>query len=421
MDECFAEFTTAINRAAADGLQDLAGRLRAGSQDYLEYSRTAPRRYLLLATHPDLPRQNKGSGGDDPASAAFRTLVKAVDACIQAGVSASTDAFGDAVCVWGALHGYAIVHANLTKFPWPDGNFVLDHLITASGRPATAGPPAAAGGPPVDPHHSDGVYVMIEAHSTALVTGASSGSGEQLARQLAARGVNLVLVARSEQRLRALAEELETAHRGVSVTVMTADLSAPDAPGDLAGKLAAAGVTVDLLVNNAGFASYGPFADEDPDRLAREIQQNCSALVTLTARLLPPMLARGRGGVLNVASTAGFQPVPTMAVYGASKAFVLSFTEALWAETRASRVRVLALCPGPTQTRFFETAGNGKEFLTRGRQTPERVAAAALRAFESGRGPSVTSGTSNRLLSSGYRFFPRSVMARMAQRNVRAA
>jgi short-subunit dehydrogenase len=130
----------------------------------------------------------------------------------------------------------------------------------------------------------------------------------------------------------------------------------------------AAGVTVDLLVNNAGFASYGPFADEDPDRLAREIQLNCSALVALTARLLPPMLARGRGGVLNVASTAGFQPVPTMAVYGASKAFVLSFTEALWAETRASGVRVLALCPGPTQTRFFETAGNGKEFLTRGRR-----------------------------------------------------
>jgi uncharacterized protein len=262
---------------------------------------------------------------------------------------------------------------------------------------------------------------MIEAHSTALVTGASSGIGEQLARQLAARGVNLVLAARSEQRLQALAEELETAHRGVSVTVMAADLSAPGAPEDLAGKLAAAGVTVGLLVNNAGFASYGPFAAEDPDRLAREIQLNCGALVALTARFLPPMLARGRGGVLNVASTAGFQPVPTMAVYGASKAFVLSFTEALWAETRASGVRVLALCPGPTQTRFFEAAGNGKEFLTRGRQTPERVAAVALRAFESGRGPSVIPGTSNRLLSSGYRFLPRSVMARMAQRNVRAA
>jgi short-subunit dehydrogenase len=108
---------------------------------------------------------------------------------------------------------------------------------------------------------------------------------------------------------------------GVSVTVMTADLSAPGAPGDLAGKLAAAGVTVDLLVNNAGLASYGPFADEDPDRLAGEIQLNCGALVALTARLLPPMLAHGRGGVLNVASTAGFQPVPTMAaVYGASQA-----------------------------------------------------------------------------------------------------
>ncbi len=120
---------------------------------------------------------------------------------------------------------------------------------------------------------------MIEAHSTALVTGASSGIGEQLARQLAARGVNLVLVARSEQRLRVFAEELETAHPGVSVTVMPADLSVPGAPEELAGKLAAAGATVDLLVNNAGFASYGPFADEDPDRLAREIQHDHALLV----------------------------------------------------------------------------------------------------------------------------------------------
>ena len=155
MDECFAGLTTAISRAAAGGLQDRAGRLRAGCQGYLEYSRTAPRRCPLLATHPGLPRQNKGSGGDDPASAAFRTLVKAAGACIHAGVSASTDAFGGAVCVRVALHGYAIVHASLTTFPWPGGNFVLDHLITALARPATAGPPAAAGGPRADPHDSD--------------------------------------------------------------------------------------------------------------------------------------------------------------------------------------------------------------------------------------------------------------------------
>lgn len=202
---------------------------------------------------------------------------------------------------------------------------------------------------------------------------------------------------------------------------MAADLSAAGAPDDLAGKLAAAAVTVDLLINNAGFASYGPFVDEDPGRVAQEIQLNCGCVVALTARLLPPMLARGRGGVLNVASTAGFQPVPTMAVYAASKAFVLSFTEALWAETRGSGVRVMALCPGPTQTRFFETAASGREFLTRGRQTPERVAAVALRAFELRRGPSVISGLGNRMLSSGYRFFPRSVMAAMAERNVRAS
>lgn len=262
---------------------------------------------------------------------------------------------------------------------------------------------------------------MTEKYSTALVTGASSGIGEQFARQLAARGVNLILAARSEQRLRALAEELEKAHPGISVTVMAADLSAAGTADELAGKLLTAQTQVDLLVNNAGIGSHGPVAQEDPEAVARQIQLNCGSLVALTTRLLPPMLARRRGGVLNVASTAAFQPIPTMAVYGASKAFVLSFTEALWAETAGSGVRVLALCPGPTQTRFFEAAaGSGKEFLTRGRQTPERVAAAALRAFDSGRGPSIIPGASNRMLASGYRFFPRSVIVRMAQRNVQA-
>ena len=255
---------------------------------------------------------------------------------------------------------------------------------------------------------------MIEAHRTALVTGASSGIGEQFARQLAAREMNLMLVARNEQRLRALATELEQTCPGVSVTVLTADLSAAGAADDLAAQLTAMGTAVDLLVNNAGVGSHGHFADEDAGGVAREIQLNCGSLVALTSRLLPPMLARGRGGVLNVASTAGFQPVPTMAVYGASKAFVLSFTEALWAETRGTGVRVVALCPGPTSTRFFETAGNGTEFLTRGRQAPEQVAAVGLRALESGRGPSVIPGAGNRL-------FPRSVMVRMAQRNVRPA
>ncbi|MEU7764389.1 SDR family oxidoreductase [Nocardia sp. NPDC049190] len=260
---------------------------------------------------------------------------------------------------------------------------------------------------------------MIETGSTAVVTGASSGIGEQFARQLAARGVNLVLTARNEVRLQSLTDQLKAAHPDVGVAVMTADLSVPTAAAELTEKLTVAGVTVDMLVNNAGFGSHDLFVDEDPDNVAREIQLNCGSLVALTARLLPGMLARGRGGVLNVASTAAFQPVPTIAVYAASKAFVLSFTEALWEETRGSGVRVLALCPGATETGFFEVTG--KEFMTHGRQTPEFVAAVGLRAFDSGHGPSVVSGLANRMLANGYRFLPRGAMVRLARMNVRAA
>lgn len=262
---------------------------------------------------------------------------------------------------------------------------------------------------------------MIEPHATALVTGASSGIGEQFARQLAARDMNLVLAARSEDRLQALAGELRKAHPGITVTVVPADLSDPAAPGALAARLADAGAAVDVLVNNAGFASHGPFAAEDPGRVAEEIQVNCGSLVALTAHLLPPMLARRRGGVVNVASTAAFQPIPTMAVYAATKAFVLSFTEALWAETRGSGVRVLALCPGATDTRFYQVAAaGGPEFMVRGRQSPQQVVAAALRAFESGQGAAVIPGVRNRVLAGVSRVSPHPVLLRVAQRMVRS-
>jgi short-subunit dehydrogenase len=261
---------------------------------------------------------------------------------------------------------------------------------------------------------------MIRSGMTALVTGASSGIGEHLARQLAARGLNLILLARSADRLDALAAELRTAHPGITAHTIAADLSLAEAPQSVLRELEQRGLSVDLLINNAGFGTHDPLEHEDPHVLAREIQVNCSTLVGLTARLLPGMLGRRLGGVLNVASTAAFQPTPTMAVYGATKAFVLSFTEALWVETRGTGVRVLALCPGPTSTRFFETAGAGKQFLTRGRQSPEQVASVALRAFDTGRGPTVISGNGNRLLAGGYRFMPRALMARMAARNVQS-
>ncbi len=260
---------------------------------------------------------------------------------------------------------------------------------------------------------------MIHSGGWALVTGASGGIGEQFARQLAGREVNLVLVARREERLSALAHELEGAHPGLSATVVAADLSTGDAPAAVADELERSGITVDLLINNAGVGSLRPFVDEDRDAVLRAIQLNCVSLVALTSRLLPGMLTRNRGGVINVASTAAFQPIPTMAVYAASKAFVLSFTEALWGETKDSAVRVLALCPGPTETQFFETASAEQRFLTRGRQPPDRVAAGALRAYETDRGPLFIPGNANRVLASAYRFLPRRVMVRVTERAVR--
>ena len=254
--------------------------------------------------------------------------------------------------------------------------------------------------------------------TTTLVTGASSGIGEQFALQLGRRGHNLVLTARSEDRLHTLARQLRSDYPSIEVEVIAADLAEPGSGAALNAELTVRGVEVDVLINNAGFGSHNPVAAEDPDNLAREIQLNCSSLVDLTARLLPAMLGRDRGGVLNVASTAAFQPLATMAVYAATKAFVLSFTEALWAETRTTGVRVMALCPGATETGFFEATG--KEFLTSGRQSADRVAEFGLRAFFNGNAPTVIPGMANNLAATGYRFLPRAVMARFAGSRVRA-
>jgi short-subunit dehydrogenase len=260
----------------------------------------------------------------------------------------------------------------------------------------------------------------VESGMTALVTGASSGIGEQFARQLADRGVDLVLVARHRQRLEDLSAELRSGHDGLPVIVYTVDLAEPTGAQELVDRLAANDVIVDLLINNAGVGSYGSLADEQPDRIAREILLDCLTPVALTRLLLPGMLARGRGGVINVASAAGFQPIPTQAVYAASKAFVISFTEALWAETEPSAIRVLALCPGPTETRFFETANPNEQFLTRGRQSPEQVVEFALNKFDHTGRPTIVPGTANRILASGYRIMPRAVMPHVALRRIRA-
>ena len=259
---------------------------------------------------------------------------------------------------------------------------------------------------------------MAEQTLTTLVTGASSGIGEQFALKLGRRGHNLVLTARSENRLHDLAARLRAENPGIDVEVIAADLAQPGSAAALTAEVAARGVEVDVLINTAGFGSHNPVAEEDPGNVAREIQLNCSSLVELTVRLLPAMLTRDRGGVLNVASTAAFQPLASMAVYGASKAFVLSFTEALWAETRTTGVRVMALCPGATETGFFDAAG--KEFLTQGRQSADHVAEFGLRAFFNGRAPSVIPGVANKLGATGYRFVPRAMLARFAGARVRS-
>ena len=253
---------------------------------------------------------------------------------------------------------------------------------------------------------------------TALVTGASNGIGEQLARQLADQGANLVLVARREDKLAALKAQLAQSYPQLSVTVLAGDLSEATSAQKIADQVDRAGITVDLLVNNAGVGSHDNFVDEDVDALSRQIQLNVGSLVGLTARFLPGMVARDRGAVINVASTAAFQPVPTMAVYGATKAFVLSFSEALWGETRGTGVRVLTLCPGATETAFFDNTG--KRFLTSGRQSATQVAAVALRALQ-GTSPTVVSGLSNRLGATGYRFLPRSLMIRLSGNQVKEA
>ncbi len=248
------------------------------------------------------------------------------------------------------------------------------------------------------------------AQKTALVTGASSGIGEAFARALAARGAHLVLVARSAAKLEKLAAELAARH-GVRATAVPADLARPGAGAALASEIARRGLTIDVLVNNAGFATYGRFEELPPAREAEEVQLNVAAVVDLCHAFYPGMVSRGAGAIVNVASTGAFAPVPRMAVYGATKAFVLSFSEALWYEGRDHGVSVLALCPGATETNFFEVAGNQGMFGRRHR--PEVVVDRALRALARGRS-SVVPGLGNALLIQSMRLSPRDMVTRVA-------
>ncbi len=190
----------------------------------------------------------------------------------------------------------------------------------------------------------------------ALVTGASAGIGAAIARELAGRGHDLILVARREQRLRSLADELGSDH-GVTAEVIAADLSQADERERLHSAIAERGRWVEVLVNNAGFGSRGRFVDSDTARMVEMVDVNVAAVVDLSGRFIPGMANRGRGAVINIASAASFQPIPGTAVYAASKAFVLSFSEAIRTEMRGTGVTVTAVCPGPVETEFTEAAG----------------------------------------------------------------
>lgn len=187
----------------------------------------------------------------------------------------------------------------------------------------------------------------------ALITGASSGIGWELAKLFAADGSDLVLVARREERLKALADELKDEF-GVDVFVLPKDLSDPEAPGEIYEHLKREGIDIDVLVNNAGFGARGPFASLDTDKQVDMVQVNVVALTHLTRLFLPGIIERGRGGVLNVGSLAGFQPGPNLAVYYATKAYVLSFTEALSEEVKNPNIKITCLAPGPVRTEFGE-------------------------------------------------------------------
>jgi len=252
---------------------------------------------------------------------------------------------------------------------------------------------------------------MSRRAGAALITGASGGIGEELARLAAADGSDLVLVARSRERLQALADELAGRH-DVAARVVARDLSDPQAPREIFEELAADGVEVETLVNNAGFGSYGLFAETDPEHELRLLQVNVVALTHLTKLFLPGMIARRRGYVMNVASTAAFQPGPLMAVYYASKAYVLSFSEALSNETEGTGVVVSALCPGPTETGFVAAAGmEESKLFERGAMTARAVAEAGYRGMLAGRRV-VIPGFRNSLLARAVGLAPRGLVLR---------
>ena len=247
------------------------------------------------------------------------------------------------------------------------------------------------------------------ARGVTLITGASAGLGAEFARQCRARGEELVLVARRKDRLEALAAELGSTH------VIAADLTRPGAPGRLLAEVEALGLRIDVLINNAGFGASGAFEAASSERLLEMIDLNVRALTELTRLALPAMAARRSGGILNVASTAAFQAGPNMAVYYASKAYVLSLTEAIHQEMKGKGVKVAALCPGPTATEFFEVAESAGSTLAKMATDPAAVVRAGLKGLDRNTAI-VIPGVTNKIGAFGTRLMPRAALRRIVAR-----
>lgn len=259
---------------------------------------------------------------------------------------------------------------------------------------------------------------------TALVTGASSGIGAEFACQLAAKKTDLILVARSQEKLEALATKLEQQY-GIKTEVLVQDLSEASAGQKIFAAVQEKGLVVDLLINNAGFGDYGVFSDRDLSKQLTMIQLNILVLTELTGLFLPGMQARNQGGIINISSIAGFQPLPYMSVYAATKAFVLNFTEALWAENKDRGVNILALCPGPTESEFFKVADFPDDFATKQSKTMTMTPAAevvreSLTALEKGQSTLVTGGLTNQLIVNIPRFVPRDFLASAVEKQFKS-
>ena len=257
--------------------------------------------------------------------------------------------------------------------------------------------------------------------TVVLITGASSGIGASFAEAFAAKGDDVILVARSEATLQALAERLRQAH-GIKADVLVQDLATPEGAQQTAEAVKALGTPVDVLINNAGFGDYGLFSDRPRDKQLDMIRLNVLALTDLTYQFLPEMIERRSGHIINVASIAAFQPIPYLSVYAATKAFVLSFSEALWAEVKPFGVKVLSVCPGPTDTQFAQVAAMPDEMGQQSAQnlmTPEQVVQETLKAMNDDSPNLVNGGPLNQFIVNLSRFLPRSVIVSMIEQQFR--